>query len=91
MESQFHLEKEVILPVLPQSEDSGANARLHILDVHRAILVYLSRTESVRKVDNLFVTFGPVNHGLKPSVSTLSRWIKQAIVLAYESQGKQIG
>ena len=60
---------------------------LHILDVRRALLVYLDRVSSLRSSESLFVNFGPAREGCKPATSSLSYWVRSLIALAYEFKG----
>ena len=63
---------------------------MYKLGVKRALAVYLERSRPFFTVDSLFVTFGLAGQGLKPSVATLSRWLKWAILAAYESVGESV-
>jgi hypothetical protein len=51
----------------------------------RALDAYLHRAALWRKSDQLLVCFGPPKRGLPASKPTLSRWIVDAINLAYEA------
>lgn len=75
------LPPQVVLPVFvpdPQSEES----LLHLLDVKHALLTYLSHTASFCKVYNLSLSVWLD----RASLSTLSHWLKEAILLAYDAQ-----
>lgn len=81
--------RKVVLPVFYPDPQTKEEQSLHLLDVKRAVLLYW-RGQTFQRADSLFVTFGSVRDGLKPSNSTLSRWIMQAILLAYASQGAEL-
>ena len=81
--SSFCRSQEIILPALREVSDSASECQWHLLDVARALKVYLDRTSVFRKTESLFVLFGAASKGEKASLTTLSRWIKQAISLAY--------
>ncbi|KAL0162423.1 hypothetical protein M9458_041819, partial [Cirrhinus mrigala] len=53
----------------------------------RALDTYVHRAAMWRRVDQLFVCYGPPKKGLPASKQTLSRWIVDAITLAYDSLG----
>ncbi len=51
----------------------------------RALDVYVHRTALWRKTDQLLVCYGPPKKGLPAAKQTLSRWIVDSIIVAYES------
>ncbi|KAL0162075.1 hypothetical protein M9458_041471, partial [Cirrhinus mrigala] len=53
----------------------------------RALDAYVHRVAPWRRSDQLFICFGPLRRGLPASKQTISRWIVEAILLAYESSG----
>ncbi|KAL0147310.1 hypothetical protein M9458_057385 [Cirrhinus mrigala] len=53
----------------------------------RALDAYVHRVAPWRRSDQLFICFGPQRRGLPASKQTISRWIVEAILLAYESSG----
>ncbi|KAI2652402.1 Transposon Ty3-G Gag-Pol polyprotein [Labeo rohita] len=53
----------------------------------RALDTYVHRAAMWRKLDQLFVCYGPAKRGLSATKQTLSRWIVDAISCAYESSG----
>ncbi|KAI2660026.1 ORF V: Enzymatic polyprotein [Labeo rohita] len=53
----------------------------------RVLDTYVHRATLWRKSDQLFVCYGPPNRGLPASKHSLSRWIVDAISLAYEFSG----
>ena len=74
----------ISLTALSSSEDErDAN----LLCPVRALRVYLERSASFRQSEQLFVCFGGCTKGLAVSKQRLSRWIVDAIGLAYESKG----
>lgn len=85
--SQFHRSQELVLPALGSVMDSPGDPPWSLLDVCRALRVYLERTASFRKSDSLFVTFGVSSRGGKASSASIGRWLKQVIALAYSVSG----
>ncbi|XP_053089198.1 uncharacterized protein LOC117597041 [Pangasianodon hypophthalmus] len=59
--------------------------RLNCMCPLRALNAYIHRAALWRRADQLFVCFGPPKRGLPATRQTLSRWIVDAICLAYES------
>ncbi|XDV14461.1 hypothetical protein PO909_014706 [Leuciscus waleckii] len=55
----------------------------------RALRAYVSRSSVFRQTEQLFVSFSGHSKGLAASKQSLSRWIVDAIVLAYASKGMQ--
>ncbi|KAL0148119.1 hypothetical protein M9458_056589 [Cirrhinus mrigala] len=51
----------------------------------RALDAYVHRVARWRKSDQLFVCYGPPKRGLPASKQTLSRWVVDAILSAYEA------
>lgn len=51
----------------------------------QALDMYVQRAVLWRKTDQLFICFGPPKEGLPATKQTISRWIVDAISLAYES------
>ena len=60
------------------------------LCVCRAVRIYLSRTKNFRDTDQLFVTFKKGAQGRPVSTQTIATWLKKAISLTYQYQGKRI-
>ncbi|XP_061443118.1 uncharacterized protein LOC133365362 [Rhineura floridana] len=83
--SAFHCQQELVLPSFCPNPVHPLEKAWHSLDVTRALKVYISKTKSFRKTDNLFVSFHPKSMGNKVTTSTLARWIKACISLAYAS------
>jgi len=71
------------LPVLNEEKDAG------LLCPVRALRAYVSRSSGFRQTEQLFVLFGGRSKGLAASKQSLSRWIVDAIALAYTSRGLQ--
>ncbi|XP_068111872.1 uncharacterized protein [Hyperolius riggenbachi] len=88
--SSFHRNQEIYIPSFCENPTNDKEERLHSLDVRRCLLHYLERTNSWRKSDAIFVLFAGRSRGNKASKTTLARWIKQAIVSAYQVQGKTL-
>ncbi|XDV16326.1 hypothetical protein PO909_016093 [Leuciscus waleckii] len=62
----------------------GGRKRLHLLCPVKALKVYIQRSPSWRKSDQLLVCFGSPKKGLPTSKQTISNWIVQAISMAYQ-------
>ena len=73
----------------PPPFTSEEHRRLHTLCPVRALRIYLDRTLSVRKGDQLFVSWANPHTGKPVSKQRLSHWIVGAIALAYTSRGLQ--
>ncbi|KAI2650071.1 Transposon Ty3-G Gag-Pol polyprotein [Labeo rohita] len=74
----------VTLSALPSSE---GDQELSLLRPVRALRMYVERSAPFRKSDQLFVCFGGRNKGQPVTKQRLSRWIVDAISLAYSSLG----
>ncbi|KAL0161520.1 hypothetical protein M9458_045245, partial [Cirrhinus mrigala] len=74
----------VMLSALPSSE---GNQELSLLCPVRALRMYIERSAPFRQSDQLFVCFGGRNKGHPVTKQRLSRWIVDAITLAYSSLG----
>ncbi|XP_068103097.1 uncharacterized protein [Hyperolius riggenbachi] len=85
--STFHRTQEIFLPSFCEKQSNEKEKQLHCLDVRRCLLQYLERSKSWRKTDALFILFAGKNRGLRASKPTIARWIRQAILMAYQSQG----
>ncbi|KAI2646588.1 Transposon Ty3-G Gag-Pol polyprotein [Labeo rohita] len=75
----------VNLQALPPEE---ADPALALLCPVRALRVYVDRTRSFRRSEQLFVCFGGQQKGNAVSKQRLAHWVVDAISLAYESQGE---
>ena len=65
MNTSFYRQQELILPEFHPSHFSEEESKLHLLDVRRALLIYLERDQSFRKVESFFVNFGLAKRGEK--------------------------
>ncbi|KAI2654623.1 Transposon Ty3-G Gag-Pol polyprotein [Labeo rohita] len=74
----------VTLSALPSLE---GDQELSLLCPVRALRMYVERSAPFRKSDQLFVCFGGRNKGQPVTKQRLSRWIVDAISLAYSSLG----
>ncbi|KAI2664125.1 ORF V: Enzymatic polyprotein [Labeo rohita] len=74
----------VTLSALPSSE---GDQELSLLCPVRALRLYIERSASFRQSDQLFVCFGGHHKGQPVTKQRLSRWIVDAITLAYSSLG----
>ncbi|PTA42302.1 hypothetical protein C8054_31445 [Micromonospora sp. RP3T] len=75
----------VNLQALPLEE---ADPALALLCPVRALRVYVDRTRSFSRSEQLFVCFGGQQKGNAVSKQRLAHWVVDAISLAYESQGE---
>ncbi|KAI2661294.1 putative aspartoacylase [Labeo rohita] len=75
----------VNLQALPPEE---ADPALALLCPVRALRIYVDRTRSFRRSEQLFVCFGGQQKGNAVSKQRLAHWVVDAISLAYESQGE---
>ncbi|KAL0171004.1 hypothetical protein M9458_035600, partial [Cirrhinus mrigala] len=76
----------ITLSALPSSEE---DQELNLLCPVRALRTYIERSTSFRQSEQLFVCFGGRNKGHPVTKQRLSRWIVDAIRLAYSSLGLQ--
>ncbi|KAM9324767.1 BTB/POZ domain-containing protein 8 [Gastrophryne carolinensis] len=76
--SDFHRSQEIIIPSVAKEDPE-----LMALDVKSLLLQYLNQTKGFRKADSLFIAFSGPRKGLRVSKTTLARWIKNTIKLAY--------
>ncbi len=75
----------VNLQALPSEE---ADPALELLCPVRALRIYVDRTRSFRRSEQLFVCYGGQQKGKAVSKQRLAHWIVDAIALAYQSQGE---
>ena len=83
----------VVLPAFhPPPFSSSEDERMHYLCPVRALRLYVQRTAACRGcVKQLFVTHGPGKAaGRVAATPTLSRWLLEAIRLAYSSKGLDV-
>lgn len=79
------------LPALSNTpSDSEENRKLHALCPVRALRRYIEQTRALRTSDQLFVCFANPVRGKPLSKQRLSRWIVEAISIAYRSKGLQL-
>ncbi|XP_029975786.1 uncharacterized protein LOC115408980 [Salarias fasciatus] len=78
-----------LLSFNPPPFSSDEQKRLHMLCPVRALRVYIDRTKSCRKSDQLFVSWAKSRLGRPVSKQRLSHWIVWAIALAYNAKGLQ--
>ncbi|KAI2646292.1 ORF V: Enzymatic polyprotein [Labeo rohita] len=74
----------VTLSALPSSE---GDQELSLLCPVQALRMYIERSAPFRQSDQLFICFGGRNRGQPVTKQRLSRWIVDAIMLAYSSLG----
>ncbi len=70
---------------LPSQE---ADPALALLCPGRALCIYMDRTRSFRRSEQLFVCHGGQQKGKAVSKQRLAHWIVDVIALAYQSQGE---
>eukprot|EP00079_Xenopus_tropicalis_P032144 XP_017945915.1 PREDICTED: uncharacterized protein LOC101734340 [Xenopus tropicalis] len=75
--SSFHLNEEIVIPSFCSSPKNEKEARLHNLDVVRALHTYVDRTAHFRRSESLFVIPSGSRKGLPASKATITRWIKE--------------
>lgn len=88
--SQFHRSQDIVLPSFCPDPKSSKERVLHCLDVRRALSFYLDRTRDSRRSESLFVSFRNPSVGKPVSASTLSRWIRECIAMAYKASGVEV-
>ncbi|KAL0195641.1 hypothetical protein M9458_009213, partial [Cirrhinus mrigala] len=75
----------VNLQALPPEE---ADPALGLLCPIRALRIYVDRTQSFRRSEQLFVCFGGQQKGNAVSKQRLAHWVVDVITLAYQCQGE---
>ena len=78
----------VLQAFCPPQFASSDQEKLNLLCPVQALDTYVHRAAPWRKSDQLFVCFGSPKKGLPASKQTISKWIVEAISLAYESSGQ---
>jgi hypothetical protein len=76
----------IVLSALPSSAD---DQDLFLLCPVRALRAYIERSASFRESEQLFVSFSNRAKGRPVTKQSISRWIVEAIALAYSSLGLQ--
>ena len=74
----------------PPPFGSAEDERLHCLCPVRALRLYCQKTEAGRSSPQLFVSYGQGRQRKAVAKATLSRWIVDAIKLAYTSSGASV-
>ena len=74
----------------PPPFDSEEERRLHCLCPVRALRVYCQRTSAERATNQLFVSYGNSRQRKAVARPTLSRWIVDAIKMAYTSSNVEV-
>ncbi len=76
----------ITLSALPPSEE---DRELSLLCPVRALRIYFERSAPFRHTEQLFVSFGNRTKGHPVTKQRLSKWIVDAVMLAYSSLGLQ--
>ncbi len=76
----------ITLSALPPSEE---DRELSLLCPVRALRIYFERSAPFRRTEQLFVSFGNRSKGHPVTKQRLSKWIVDAVMLAYSSLGLQ--
>ncbi|XP_060546801.1 uncharacterized protein LOC132711537 [Pantherophis guttatus] len=84
--SRFHRAQELVLPDFCPRPGHRLERSWHLLDVRRALKIYISRTAPLRRTEALFVSFQPASIGARVSSVTIGRWIRATIATAYQQQ-----
>ncbi|XP_063775737.1 uncharacterized protein LOC134911483 [Pseudophryne corroboree] len=80
--SSFHMNQPIVVPVATGDlEDS------ELLDVVRALKIYVTRTAKVRKMESLFILYASNKLGAPASKQTIARWICNTIQQAHSAAG----
>lgn len=89
--SLFHRAQELILPTLCPKPNPSNECAWHYLDIKRVLSFYTDGTRDFRRSEALFLLFGCPSRSKKASVSSLSCWLRLAIVEAYKAVGNPVG
>lgn len=81
--SAFHRSQEIVLPLFCPKSTHPRKQEWHLSDVRHAVSFYLQCTSSFRRTEVLFFSFKGSSKGHRPS--SISRWVKEVIVLAYRA------
>ena len=84
LSTPFKAQVITLLALPPSAEDGEVN----LLCPVRALKIYLERSASFRQSEQLFVCFGGRSKGDPVTKQRLSRWIVDAISMAYTSMGQ---
>nr|XP_014436600.1 uncharacterized protein LOC106733006 isoform X1 [Pelodiscus sinensis]XP_025034791.1 uncharacterized protein LOC106733006 isoform X2 [Pelodiscus sinensis] len=89
--SRFHINEPIILPRFhPKPHASPEHARLHTLDVRRALAFYIERTRPFRVTDSLLISMTDRSKGRPLSAQRISSTIVQCIRSCYELRKKPL-
>ncbi|XP_053121856.1 uncharacterized protein LOC128331889 [Hemicordylus capensis] len=86
--SIFHQSQDIFLPSFCPRPVHEREKLWHKLDVRRCLKTYIKRTASLRNTNSMFVEVRVKGKGSAISAKTIVRWIKDCIVLAYQSMRK---
>lgn len=82
---RFHVAQKLSLLSFCVNPTHPMDRRWDALDVRWVLKTYLTRTESLRKSDSLFINIAEPNKGKKKSSSSISFAIRSCIALAYKA------
>ena len=77
----------IVGPAFQAAASAGAQGALLKDGPVRALRTYVDKTAGFRKSEQLFVSWAAPHFGKPLTKQRLSRWIVEAIALAYESKG----
>lgn len=86
LNTPYHQALELVLPDFCPNPSHPLERTWHMLDLRRALRIYLQRTSSFRRTESLLVSFQLSTLGQKVSSATLGRWLQATITKAYEVQ-----
>ncbi|XP_077141699.1 uncharacterized protein LOC143805858 isoform X1 [Ranitomeya variabilis] len=86
---KFHRSQEIHLPTFFKDPSTPEEQKFHTLDVRRVVLQYIEKTSSWRQSRALFISFQGKKKGYGVTRATLSRWIRDAIRLAYSMKNEE--
>lgn len=84
--SRFHRSHKIILPSFCENSKNERERKFKLLDVRRCLLTYLD----FRKSSHLLVLFSGTRKEGRASRSTVTRYIRQTIGMAYEHTGSPV-
>uniref|UniRef100_A0A803JAC4 Tyr recombinase domain-containing protein n=1 Tax=Xenopus tropicalis TaxID=8364 RepID=A0A803JAC4_XENTR len=88
MATTFHLNQEIVIPVLKVDHRDNESNTTSTLDPVRALKEYIHRTQSLRQSDSLFLLFGGPRAGFPASKRSIARWLVLLISEAYNKAGR---
>ncbi|XP_073429809.1 uncharacterized protein [Dendrobates tinctorius] len=86
--TKYHRSQEILLPTFYKNPSTPEEQKFHTLDVKRTVLKCIERSNSWRQSRALFVSFQGCKKGYGVTKSTISRWIREAIRLAYSAKNE---